>query len=125
MTTCGRCGQVRESDAQGSLYCPQCQSSRTETPQFDTVQSPRRGSNSLPISFYFESPTVWLIAINVVLFLATCWQSRSLVHIDVEVLMRFGANYGTRTLGGQPWRLLSSVFLHEGILHIALNLWAL
>ena len=124
MTTCVRCGHVMESDAQGSLYCPNCQSPRSNVPQFDTAP-PQPKSKSLPVSFYLESPTVWLIAINVAFFLVTCWFARGFIHVNVETLLRFGANYGTRTLGGQPWRLLTSVFLHEGFLHIALNMWAL
>ena len=125
MTTCARCGNLMESDAQGNLYCAHCQSSQSDEPQFDSAPPPQSKSKRVPTSFYLASPTVWLIAINVIVFLVTCWFSRSFLHIDVDNLLRFGANYGTRTLGGQPWRLLTSVFLHEGVLHIALNMWAL
>ena len=40
-------------------------------------------------------------------------------------LIRFGANYAPYVAQGQYWRLLTANFLHIGILHIALNAYAL
>ena len=40
---------------------------------------------------------------------------------DPLSLLDFGANYGPLVADGEYWRLLSSVFLHIGILHLALN----
>ena len=42
-----------------------------------------------------------------------------------EVMLHFGANYGPRTLSGDWWRLLTYMFLHGGIMHIAFNMWCL
>ena len=39
--------------------------------------------------------------------------------------IRFGSNFGPLTWTGQEWRLLTSAFLHFGIIHIALNMYAL
>ena len=36
-----------------------------------------------------------------------------------------GANYGPAIQAGQYWRLVTSMFLHGGLLHLALNGWAL
>ncbi len=40
---------------------------------------------------------------------------------DPLSLLDLGANYGPLVAGGEYWRLLSSVFLHIGIMHLALN----
>jgi rhomboid protease GluP len=37
----------------------------------------------------------------------------------------FGANYGPAVRDGEYWRLLTSMFLHGGFLHLFLNAWAL
>lgn len=40
-------------------------------------------------------------------------------------LIRWGSNYSALTLPGQPWRLLSSTFLHGGFGHLLLNMTTL
>jgi rhomboid protease GluP len=43
-----------------------------------------------------------------------------------DVLIALGAKYGPAIIvGGQWWRLVTSIFLHAGLLHIAFNLWCL
>jgi rhomboid protease GluP len=39
--------------------------------------------------------------------------------------VHFGANFGPRTLSGDWWRLLTYMFLHGGLIHIAFNMWCL
>ena len=40
-------------------------------------------------------------------------------------MVHFGANYGPFTLSGEWWRLLTYMFLHGGLMHIAFNMWCL
>ena len=42
-----------------------------------------------------------------------------------DALTAAGANYGPAIQAGQYWRLVTSMFLHGGFLHLALNAWAL
>ena len=36
-----------------------------------------------------------------------------------------GANLNPFTLGGEPWRIITSMFLHFGIIHLLVNMFAL
>lgn len=63
-----------------------------------------------------------LVAANVALFvLETLWGGSE----SGLTLYRMGANLGRRSLTEEPWRLLSSAFLHIGPAHLLLNMWAL
>ena len=48
----------------------------------------------------------------------------SLIPI-AEQAVTFGADVGRLTFNGQWWRLLTSMFVHFGIIHIGLNMWCL
>jgi rhomboid protease GluP len=42
-----------------------------------------------------------------------------------QALVQWGSNFGPRTLEGEPWRLASSMFLHGGAVHLAVNMFTL
>lgn len=69
--------------------------------------------------------TLLLIAANIAVFLLTLNAGAGLWHTNTGVQLDWGANFGPATQDGQWWRLGSALFLHFGLLHIALNLWAL
>lgn len=69
--------------------------------------------------------TAVLIAINVLLFGWQCVQGAALFNPSTADMIRVGANAVALTLTGDDWRLLSSMFLHVGLTHLALNMWAL
>jgi membrane associated rhomboid family serine protease len=63
-----------------------------------------------------------LVAVNVAVFgLETLWGGSEWS----PTLYRMGAITGRDALASEPWRVVSSAFLHIGPVHLLLNLWAL
>jgi rhomboid protease GluP len=67
-----------------------------------------------------------LIAINVLVFAAMVASGVSFSNPTPQDALNWGADYGPATLGDhQLWRLLTSTFVHFGIIHIAFNMYVL
>jgi len=72
-----------------------------------------------------------LIIINVAFFLAELIVNHQLTNqpfgsgLSGQVAVLFGAKIGGGFIRGQWWRLITAGFLHGGVVHIAMNSWAL
>jgi rhomboid protease GluP len=67
-----------------------------------------------------------LVAINCLVFLAMVASRVSFLSPSPEDLMRFGAdNAGAVLIGGEWWRIVTAMFVHVGIIHLATNMWCL
>lgn len=69
--------------------------------------------------------TISLIAVNIIYFLISAVLSGGIFDIDSRVLVFLGAKYNSGIASGQYYRLITCMFLHGGILHIALNMYSL
>ena len=66
-----------------------------------------------------------VIALNVAVFLAMLLAGAGWWHAAQGVPLAWGANFGPATQDGQWWRLGTAMFVHFGVVHLALNMWAL
>jgi membrane associated rhomboid family serine protease/Flp pilus assembly protein TadD len=66
-----------------------------------------------------------LLGANVMVFLAMVAASGPSLEFTGPISVHFGANWGPLTLSGQWWRLVTYMFLHGGVFHIAMNMWCL
>ena len=69
--------------------------------------------------------TYSIIGINVLLFALMAFNGAGLFEPDGWVHIRWGSNYTPLTLSGDWWRLISSIFIHFGIIHLLMNMYCL
>jgi len=69
--------------------------------------------------------TQTLLAINVLIFVAMVATGVSPVEPQNQELVEWGASFGLKILDGEWWRIGTAMFVHIGLIHIALNMWVL
>lgn len=67
--------------------------------------------------------TYGLIIINIIVFLSMYIFFNG--SYDVDTLLKFGANYSLLVKSGEYYRLITSCFIHIGLIHLFFNMYAL
>jgi rhomboid protease GluP len=69
--------------------------------------------------------TYGLVIACVCVYVTTALGTNHLFGFDGQSVVSLGSNFGPYTTDGDWWRLLTSMFLHLGLIHLAFNMWAL
>jgi membrane associated rhomboid family serine protease/Tfp pilus assembly protein PilF len=126
MAKCAQCGRQLPALSFGKKICQWClqheAAQRGEVAE-DAIQQVmplpwRRGGFGRPV-------TQAIFGINVAVFVGMVLAGVSVTEPTTQELLHWGANSARLTLSGDWWRLVTSMFLHIGIVHIALNMWCL
>jgi rhomboid protease GluP len=75
------------------------------------------------------SPGYWItpiiMYINIIIFIIMALTGVNIIEPDSQSLLNWGANFKPMTLDGEWWRLITNCFLHIGIVHLLMNMYAL
>lgn len=94
-----------------------------------TQETPEPNNSSNPIALFLPrkgfAVTPVIIAINVLVFVVMVISGVHFMMPNTESLVAWGADFGPYTLSGEWWRLFTSTYIHIGIIHLAMNMYAL
>lgn len=99
-----------------------------ENPENEPLASPASARKN-PVHLFKPTRefaiTPVLLILNILLFVLMAISGVNVLAPDNESLLFWGANYRPQTLEGEWWRLMSSVFVHIGVFHLLMNMYAL
>src|SRR4051812_39804990 len=100
-------------------FVPLASEQGRERPAKDAVL----GAIVIPIRRSYGLPL--LIDLNIAVFLAMVFAGLGFISFGSDDLISWGGNYGPALIQGQIFRLVTSLFVHGGIMHLLNNMYGL
>ena len=72
-----------------------------------------------------NTATAILLLLNILVFIIMLFSGLNIISPTSKELLQIGGNRRYEVLNGEYWRLLTSVFIHGGIVHLIMNLFGL
>ena len=104
------------------IRCPECAGkTRSGANQLQRGRAVR----GIALSGRRSTVTLTLVLINLAVFFAELAQGVGLTGGGQSSIITRGGLYGPSVANGETWRLVTSAFIHESVLHVAFNMWVL
>ena len=137
MTICEVCGKPFERKFGGDnlaeggtpFRCPECAAKSLDSKPKSENEAKKDAAGFArelrQVAIARPVATWGLVATCVAVFALEIAKGAGFDSMSTALAIKLGANYGPLNLSGQWWRLLTSMFLHFGVIHIGLNMWCL
>jgi membrane associated rhomboid family serine protease len=129
MPICPSCGKTFSGFSFGANPASECSDCRKAKARAASIGAIDTLNPSAPGAVargrLLPAVTLTIIAANVLVYVAMGVLGASWTDPNVLDAVKWGADFGPLTLSSDWWRLFTSMFVHFGIIHIALNMWCL
>ncbi|QES89364.1 rhomboid family intramembrane serine protease [Rhizosphaericola mali] len=106
---------ILDLEEEDSIFLQPPSNFRNSIEDFVSLFVPTKGYTVIPI----------LADLNIIVFILLTITGSDLILSNVQTLYDWGANTKIEVNNGQYWRLITSLFLHAGIVHLFFNMWVL
>lgn len=103
---------------------------KVQQAEVSPMQEPRLAEEGKSFIAFFKPRegfyvTPILIMINLLVFIAMVVAGLGFLSFSASDLLHWGGNYKPYTNNGQWWRLITSMFMHGGLMHVLANMYGL